>query len=88
MLDRLLLLSKLVSDVLTQRPSGPEMLTVLELQQLRETIKLLRLFEKVTLEISGENTEKYIINSRIIPLINCITYKDNHYNLQPNSELN
>lgn len=63
MLDRFLILSKLISDVLIQKPSSPEMLTARKLQQLRETIKL---FEKVTLEISNENTEKYIVISRII----------------------
>lgn len=70
MLDRFSKLSKLVSDVLLQKPSGPEMLTARELQQLRETIKLLRPFEKVTLEISGE---KYVVISKIMPLLNCVT---------------
>lgn len=70
MLDRFLILSKCVSDVLLQKPSGPEMLTARELQQLRETLKLLRPFEKVTLEISGD---KYVVISKIMPLLNCIT---------------
>lgn len=79
MLDRFLILSKLVSDVLLQKPSGPEMLTARELQQLRETIKLLRPFEKVTLEISGE---KYVVISKIMPLLNCVTIEMDHYNLR------
>jgi len=49
---------------------APEMLTARELQQLCETITLLRPFEKVTLEISGE---KYVVISKIMPLLNCVT---------------
>jgi len=70
MLDRFVILSKLVSDVLLQNPSGPEMLTARELQQLRETIKLLRPLGKVTLEISGE---KYVVISKIMPLLNFVS---------------
>lgn len=82
MLDRFLLLSKLISDILLQNPSGPEMLTARELQLLRETIKLLRPFEKVTLEISGE---KYVVISKIMPLLNCVTIEIE--SLQPNLEI-
>lgn len=70
MLDRFLILSKHFFNVLLLKPSDPEMLTARELQQLRETIKLLWPFEKVTLEISDE---KYVVISKIMLLLNCVT---------------
>ncbi|XP_025418687.1 zinc finger BED domain-containing protein 4-like [Sipha flava] len=82
MIDRFLVLSKLVSDVLLQKPLGPEMFTARELQQLRETIKLLRPFEKVTLEISSE---KYVVISKIMPLLNCVTIEIE--SIQPNLDI-
>ncbi|KAE9528510.1 hypothetical protein AGLY_012081 [Aphis glycines] len=51
MLDRFLILSKLISDVLIQKPSSPEMLTARKLQQLRETIKLFEKIEKAIGEV-------------------------------------
>lgn len=82
MLDRFLILANLLSDILLQKPSGPEMLIAREFQQLRETIKLLRPFEKVTLEISKE---KYVVISKIMPLLNCIAIEIEL--LQPNLEI-
>lgn len=39
--DRFLIVSKLVFDILLQKPSGPEIFTARKLQQLRKTIILL-----------------------------------------------
>lgn len=58
------------------------MFTARKLQQLRETIKLLRPFEKATLEISGE---KYVVIIKIMPLLNCVTIEID--SLQPNLEI-
>jgi zinc finger BED domain-containing protein 1 (E3 SUMO-protein ligase ZBED1) len=65
MLERFVLLSRILSKVLIQHVKGPDMLTGLELENVRDIVALLRPLEVITRELSGEH---YVTCSKVIPL--------------------
>lgn len=71
MIERFLELSKLLSDILLTRTETdvPEMVTARELNCLKEICSILQPMEVLTRELS---VEKYVMSSKIIPLIFCI----------------
>ena len=72
MIERFIELASFVSPILLQDCKAPVMLTGAELKDLQELMLLLKPFEYVTREVSGEN---YITISKVIPLINCLSAK-------------
>lgn len=66
-------MSKIASELLLESTKGsPEMVTGHELEILKQIVLLLKPFEFVTKESSGQN---YVTLSKIIPMINCLTSK-------------
>lgn len=73
MLQRFILISREVVSVLLHMPDSPtKMLFAIELQLASEIIDVLSPLEKVAKELSGE---RYVMTSKIIPLINCLKNK-------------
>ena len=72
MLQRFVLLSREVGTILLSIPGSPAMLTAIELQLATEIIEILSPLEKMTKEVCGE---RYVIASKIIPLLNCFKHK-------------
>ncbi|XP_023211757.1 zinc finger BED domain-containing protein 1-like [Centruroides sculpturatus] len=70
MLARFVELSHDVSAVLLSFHSAPRMISAYNLQVLREVIDILKPFDQLTKQISGE---KYITVSSILPMISCMT---------------
>lgn len=70
MVERFLDLLKIVSQLLIEEPSSPEMPNAVEIDALRNLAAILRPFEFATSEISGE---KYVTMSKIIPMVNTLT---------------
>ncbi|XP_028157050.1 zinc finger BED domain-containing protein 1-like [Ostrinia furnacalis] len=69
MLERFLELVSTIGAILLCRSDAPPMLTSSEIGCLREIVQLIKPFEKLTKEISGQN---YITVSKVIPLISCL----------------
>lgn len=65
MLERFILLSEIIARVLFQLDTAPQNLTSLEIKIIKESIILLKPFEQITREISGE---KFMTASKIIPI--------------------
>lgn len=69
MVERFLELLSVVSQIVINDNTSPEMPTAVEISDLRDLASLLKPFEFATTDISGE---KYITVSKIIPMINCL----------------
>ncbi|XP_055909811.1 zinc finger BED domain-containing protein 4-like [Eupeodes corollae] len=69
MIERFLELSKFCSDLLFDDCSSPEMPNSSEIEIIKQLVKLLKPFEYITKESSGE---KYTSISQIIPMLNCL----------------
>ena len=61
-----------LGTILLSIPGSPAMLTAIELQLATEIIEILSPLEKMTKEVCGE---RYVIASKIIPLLNCFKHK-------------
>jgi len=70
MVERFISMSTIISNILLSRTGNevPEMLSARDLQSLKEICLLLGIIEKLTKELS---TEKYVMSSKIIPVIVC-----------------
>jgi hypothetical protein len=82
MIERFLLLSPIVSNILISDINAPNMITEAEIEYLREMCKLLLSLERMTVEISGEN---YLTISKVIPMIGCMI--DQYKNYSPQYEI-
>ncbi|XP_063226693.1 zinc finger BED domain-containing protein 4-like [Bacillus rossius redtenbacheri] len=82
MLERFLELVSIVGAILLTRPEAPPMVSSSELECVKEMVGLLRPFEKVTKEISGDS---YVTVSKVIPLISCV--RDAVENMKPRNEI-
>lgn len=67
MLERFILLINPISSVLLKLKHSPPMLSAFELATLQEIFKMLKLFEKITKEISGQ---KFV--SKVILMMYCL----------------
>lgn len=72
MLERFLKLREVISGVLINFPTAPQMPTAQQICIAEDILSLLRPLEKATKDISGE---LYITSSRVIPLVRMITLK-------------
>lgn len=79
MIERFLLMSSMVSNILFSDVNAPNMITAAEVEHLREICKLLKPLERMTVEISGEN---YPTISKVIPMIGCLINQYNNYSPQ------
>eukprot|EP00102_Acyrthosiphon_pisum_P010540 XP_008178886.1 PREDICTED: zinc finger BED domain-containing protein 4-like [Acyrthosiphon pisum] len=70
MIERFIDMSSIISSILLSRTGNevPEMLSARDLQSLKEVCMLLGVIEKLTRELS---TEKYVVSSKIIPILVC-----------------
>nr|XP_022901763.1 zinc finger BED domain-containing protein 1-like [Onthophagus taurus] len=71
MAERLLAIKDPLSAAITSLPRAPEFITATEWDLLIDVVSILKPFEKITIELSGE---KYITMSLIIPLIRCLQH--------------
>lgn len=69
MIERFLRLRKIVADILIDDANGPQMLSSAEFELSKQLLILLKPFEFMTRDISGEN---YVTLSKIIPMVNCL----------------
>lgn len=69
MLDRYLELKTICTQILIDDNKSPEMPSAQDLKTIEQLVLLLKPFEFVTKEASGES---YVTVSKIIPMINCI----------------
>ena len=67
MLMRFIEIRGFVAQILCKYSGAPAMISPTELEELREICKVLKPFEEITREFSGE---KYVTLSKVIPLIN------------------
>lgn len=67
MIERFIEMSNMLSPLILQYVTAPEMLTAVEMDLMRQIIGLLKPLEYVTRELSGD---KYVTVSKIIPMIN------------------
>ncbi|XP_029170131.1 zinc finger BED domain-containing protein 1-like [Nylanderia fulva] len=74
MLERFLHLRRVISEIVIESVSAPDMPTAVEMETLNQLTALLKPFEYVTREASGQ---KYVTISKIIPMINCLSTKLN-----------
>jgi hypothetical protein len=73
MIDRFIELSRYVSQILLDNPSGRDMIVAIELNTLKELLELiLKPLEIATRELSGE---KYVTISKVIPIIHGIYHQ-------------
>lgn len=70
MLDRFLDMSRIASQLLLDTTDSPDMVTGHEIEILKQIVHLLKPFEFVTKESSGQN---YVTMSKIIPMVSCLT---------------
>lgn len=70
MLQRFVELSKIIADIMLTRPTGPEMVSAKQLQEIHDVIVVLRPLEMVTTEMSAEN---YVTISKVLPIVSCLT---------------
>ncbi|XP_011687394.1 PREDICTED: zinc finger BED domain-containing protein 1-like [Wasmannia auropunctata] len=82
MLERFVLLSDPVSSVMLKFKKSPPMLSGFELAILQEVLKLLKPFEVITKEISGQ---KFVTCSKVIPMIHCL--RNQLTELKPESDV-
>ncbi|XP_036329849.1 zinc finger BED domain-containing protein 1-like [Rhagoletis pomonella] len=69
MLERFLDMFKLASALTLDSTDSPEMLTGQEIEAIKKIVQLLKPFEFVTKEASGQN---YVTLSKIIPMVSCL----------------
>lgn len=69
MLQRFVELSKIILEIMLTRPNGPEMISVIQLQEIHDVIVVLRPLEMVTTEMSAEN---YVTISKVLPIVSCL----------------
>ncbi|XP_046597643.1 E3 SUMO-protein ligase ZBED1-like [Neodiprion lecontei] len=69
MLERFLAMSRTVGGILLNHPNAPPMIQASEIAVLKEVVKILKPFEKVTEEMCSE---KYVSASKAIPMIKCL----------------
>lgn len=81
MVERFLILLPTLNEILLRKPTSPPMLSALEVESLKEANMILRIFEKLTVEVSGQN---YTTLSKLIPMANCL--KENLNSLKPQNE--
>lgn len=82
MLERFLKLRKIISEIVIDSIVAPDFPSALEIETLNELTAVLKPFEYVTREASGQ---KYITISKVIPMLNCLTTELN--NITPNSTI-
>lgn len=70
MLDRFLILYRIISSILIEKPNAPDLITSSELNILKEVRNLMHPLEDLTKKLSGD---KYAIICTILPLVNCVT---------------
>lgn len=82
MVERFLKLLTIVSQIMINEKSSPEMPTAAEIADLRHLVVLLKPFEYATTEMSGQ---QYVTISKIIPMVNCLLVhlKDFDSNISP-----
>lgn len=69
MVERFILMSSTIGSILINHPNSPQMLQANEIVVLKEFENILKPFQKVTEEMSGE---KYVTASKAIPIIKCL----------------
>lgn len=69
MLERFIAMSGTVGGILLNYPNAPPMIQASEIAVLKEVVKILKPFEKVSEEMC---TEKYVSASKAIPIIMCL----------------
>lgn len=69
MLERFIDLSRVCSELLLDNSASPEMLSGSEIEIIKQLTSLLKSFEFVAKESSGEH---YITLSKVIPMVNCL----------------
>lgn len=82
MIEQFIEMSSMLSPLVLQYVTAPEIPTAVEMDMLRQTLGLLKLLEFVTRESFGD---KYVTVSKIIPMINCLMTQLNE--LKPTVEL-
>jgi hypothetical protein len=69
MLERFLRLRSVVSDILLNEPSAPNMISAYEINILKDVKYMLKPLEVLTKEVSAD---KYVTISKIIPMVHCL----------------
>lgn len=69
MIERFLAMSGTVGGILLNHPNAPPMIQATEIAVLKEVVRILKPFEKVTEEMCSE---KYVSASKAIPIIMCL----------------
>nr|CAI5842006.1 unnamed protein product [Callosobruchus analis]CAI5856383.1 unnamed protein product [Callosobruchus analis] len=69
MLERFIAMSGMVGGILLNHPNAPPMIQASEIAVLKEVVKILKPFEKVSEEMCSE---KYVSASKAIPIIICL----------------
>lgn len=70
MLERFLLIFRIISVIILDKSTAPDFVTAQELNTIREIKTLLQPLEDLTRKVSGD---KFSIMSSILPLVNCVT---------------
>lgn len=81
MIERFLDLYQMLVSILLVKTNAPDILTVRELQDIKECKNLLCPLEDLTKKLSGE---KYAVISTILPLINCVQDATLHIEVNSN----
>ncbi|XP_014293829.3 E3 SUMO-protein ligase ZBED1 [Halyomorpha halys] len=81
MLERFVELSRMLNEILLEKPHAPPMPTALELQLVKDIMSLMQPLEHMTREASGE---LYITISKVIPMVNCVINR--YHNISFGSE--
>lgn len=76
MIDRFLILSNVVNNILLTKPQAPTIISAVEIENLKEVRSVLAFLEQLTREISGD---KYVSASLAIPLLNCLIESINSF---------
>ncbi|KAH9641677.1 hypothetical protein HF086_005123 [Spodoptera exigua] len=82
MLERFLKLRIVISEIVIESVVAPNLPSAVEMETLNELTTVLKPFEYVTRESSGQ---KYVTISKIIPMLNCLTTELN--SITPNSAI-
>lgn len=69
MLSRFIQMLKPVNEILLDDTSSPDMLSSSEIEELKQLNELLKPFDYITTNLSGES---YVTISQIIPMVNCL----------------